>query len=75
VSTAAAIWLGIARGWTGVVNTASAFFVLFLYFRLYHWLWDLMPKFAFFAVIGAIAIVLVIAFKRVRGRIKREAAA
>jgi uncharacterized membrane protein len=69
-SAAGAIALGIVRQWDGVVNTGSVFFVIFLYCRLYHWWWDVMPKYAFFAVIGAIAIVLAIAFKRVRERLK-----
>lgn len=69
-SAAGAIALGIVRQWDGVVNAGAVFFVIFLYCRLYHWWWDLMPKYAFFAVIGAIAIALVIAFKRVRAGLK-----
>ena len=42
---------------------------MFLFCRLYHWWWDWMPKFLFFAVIGAIAIVLVWGFKRLRARL------
>ena len=68
-ASAGAIWLGIARQWDGVVNTGALFFAIFLFCRLYHWWWDVMPKYLFFAVIGAIAIVLVLAFKRVRGRL------
>jgi uncharacterized membrane protein len=64
-----AIWLGIARQWDGVVNTASVFFTLFLFSRLYHWWWDVMPKYVFFAIIGGVAILLVMAFKRVRARL------
>lgn len=66
LSSAAAIWLGIARQWNGIVNLGSVFFTLFLFFRLYHWWWHWMPKYLFFAVIGALGIVLVLAFKRVR---------
>jgi uncharacterized membrane protein len=73
-SAAGAIWLGIARQWDGVVNTASVFFVIFLFCRLYHWWWDVLPKYLFFAAIGAIGIALVIAFKRVRTRLKLEIA-
>jgi uncharacterized membrane protein len=69
-SAAAAIALGIVRQWDGVVNTGAVFFVIFLYCRLYHWWWELMPKYAFFAIIGAIAIALVFAFKRVRAQLK-----
>jgi uncharacterized membrane protein len=74
-TAAGAIWLGIARQWDGVVNTGSLFFVIFLFCRLYHWWWHSMPNYLFFAVIGAIAIVLVVAFKRVRAGLKSGAAA
>jgi len=73
-ASAAAIWLGIVRQWDGVVNTGSVFFTIFLFCRLYHWWWDWMPKYVFFAIIGAIAIVLVVAFKRVRGRLTERTA-
>jgi uncharacterized membrane protein len=68
-ASAGAIWLGIVRQWDGVVNTSSVFFTIFLFCRLYHWWWDTMPKYLFFAVIGAIAIALVVGFKRVRARL------
>src|SRR5439155_5003776 len=68
-SAAGAIWIGIARQWDGVVNTASVFFTIFLFLRLYHWWWKAMPKYLFFAILGAVAILLVMAFKRVRTRL------
>ena len=68
--SAGAIWLGITRQWDGLVNLSSAFFTIFLFCRLYHWWWDWMPKYLFFAVIGAIAIVLVVGFKHTRTRLK-----
>ena len=68
IASAGAIWLGIERQWDGVVNASSVFFVIFLYSRLYHWWWHWMPKFVFFGLIGAIAIALVLGFKRVRAR-------
>ena len=69
LSSAGAIWLGIKRGWNGVVNSGSVFFAIFLFTRLYHWWWDWMPKYVFFAVIGGLGIGLVLAFKQLRGRI------
>ncbi len=70
LASAGAIWLGITRQWDGVVNISSVFFAVFLFCRLYHWWWDWMPQYLFFAVIGAIAILLVLGFKRVRARLK-----
>ena len=66
-----AIWWGIARNWNNVVNTGATFFILFLFARLFHWWWDLLPRYLFFAVIGAVAIALVAAFKRLRSRMGR----
>jgi hypothetical protein len=60
------IWLGIARNWTGIVNTGATFFTIFLFCRFYHWLWDWMPQYLFFALIGALGIALVAGFKRMR---------
>jgi Predicted membrane protein (DUF2157) len=72
VTSAGAIWLGIKRQWNGVVNISATAFVIFLYSRLYHWWWDWMPKYLFFAVIGALGIALVLAFKRLRGQMARS---
>jgi uncharacterized membrane protein len=69
LTSAGAIWLGIARQWNGVVNTAATAFVIFLYTRLYHWWWDWMPRYLFFAAIGGLGIALVLAFKRMRAQI------
>jgi len=68
LSSAGAIWLGIRRQWNGVVNTAATFFVIFMFTRLYHWWWDWMPKYLFFAVIGTLGIVLVVGFQKMRGK-------
>jgi len=64
----AIITMGIRRGWRGDVNIASAFFAIFLYVRLYRWWWDWMPRYLFFLAVGAVAIGLVIAFRRLRDR-------
>jgi uncharacterized membrane protein len=63
---AAAIWFGIKRGFKHLVSAAGAFFVLFLYCRLFQWWWDWMPKYLFFLIIGAISLGLLAVFQRVR---------
>ncbi|HVY92339.1 MAG TPA: DUF2157 domain-containing protein [Bryobacteraceae bacterium] len=68
LTTAGGIWLGIRRQWNGVVNVSATFFVIFLYSRLYHWWWDWMPKYLFFAAVGGVGILLVVVFRRMRGR-------
>ncbi len=76
LTSAGAIWVGIVRHWNGVVNTSATAFAIFLFTRLYHWWWNWMPKYLFFAVIGALGITLVLAFKRVRGQMSlKEASA
>jgi hypothetical protein len=74
LASAGAIWLGIQRHWNGVVNTSATAFVIFLFTRLYHWWWDWMPKYLFFAVIGALGIALVLTFQRLRNRMARDGA-
>ena len=78
VLAAGAIWWGIRRIWNGMVNVGTVFFVIFLFTRLYHWWWDWMPRYLFFAIIGAVGVALVAAFKRVHRmlvRVENEAAA
>ena len=72
LAASGAVALGIRRHWNGVVNCAAVFFVVFLYSRLHRWFWDLLPKYLFFALIGAIAIALVFGFRRLRERMKQE---
>lgn len=64
--SAAAIWLGIQKGWPEVVNTGNVFFTIFLYTKFYDWWWDWMPKYLFFLVIGLTAILMLLIFKRLR---------
>ena len=68
ILSAGAIWLGIKRGWNGIVNTGALFFTIFAFTRLYHWWWDWMPRYLFFAAIGGLGIALVLAFKHIRSR-------
>jgi len=70
IAAAASVWIGIRQNWTGVVNTGTAFFTIFLFFRLVDWWWDWMPKYLFFLLIGLVAIGLVAVFKRLRMRMR-----
>ncbi len=62
--SAAAIWLGIRRGWGETVNTGTVFFVVFLYTKFYDWWWEIMPKYLFFLVLGLVAVLLLLVLKR-----------
>jgi uncharacterized membrane protein len=70
IAAAGAVWIGIRNNWAGVVNTGTAFFTIFLFFRLVDLWWKWMPKYLFFLLIGLVAIGLVAVFKRVRGRMR-----
>lgn len=66
--SALAIAYGVRRGWNDVVNTGVAFFVILLYTKFFDWWWSWMPKFVFFLLLGLAAIVLLLVFRRLRGR-------
>jgi len=68
---AGAIWLAIRRQWREVVNTGSAFFVVFLYAKLVDWYWAWMPRYLFFLVVGLVAVALLTALKQVRTRFRQ----
>lgn len=70
---AAAVWFGIRRSWIGVVYTSAGFFTLFLYIRLFRWLWDWLPSYVMFAAVGAIAIAVMYVLKRLRSLTFQEA--
>jgi uncharacterized membrane protein len=66
------IWLGIRRHWSGVINLGSTFFVIFIYTKLYDWWWDWMPKYLFFLLLGAIAVLILLVLRRLRSRVREE---
>jgi uncharacterized membrane protein len=64
--SAAAVWLGVRKHWTEVVNTGATFFVIFLYTKFYDWWWEVMPKYLFFLVVGLTAVLFLVVMKRLR---------
>lgn len=73
VTAAGAIWISVRQQWTETVTLTSIFFALFLLERLVDWLWDLLPNYLFFLVIGLLAIGLIAAFRRVRASVGARA--
>src|SRR5574340_113599 len=65
---ALAIWRGVLGRSTSIVNTAAAFFAVYLYRRLFQWWWDWMPKYLFFLIIGVVLLGLLYFFQRLRRR-------
>jgi len=73
-ASGAAIWLGARRDQAHVVNTGVAFFVLFLYTKFFDWWWELLPKYLFFLLVGAISVAVLAVLRRLRAE-RREPAA
>ena len=65
-ASAAAIWIGIRRGWREVVHTGSVFFVAFLWAKFLDWWWDWMPRYLFFLIVGLTAAAALVALKKAR---------
>jgi len=72
VFSAGAIWLGIKKGWSEVVNTGNTFFTIFLYTKFYDWWWEWLPKYLFFLIISLTAILILLMFKRLRKSYSRN---
>ncbi len=62
------IWVGVRFDLRGTVNLGAAYFVICLFLKLVDWWWDWMPKYLFFFIVGAIAIALLTAFRKLRER-------
>lgn len=60
------IWFGIRRHLPGTTNLGSTFFVIFLYTKFFDWWWDWLPKYLFFLLLGAIALLLLVVLRRLR---------
>ena len=68
IVSAIAIWFGIRKGYTEVVNTGNTFFVLFLYTKFYDWWWSMMPKYLFFLIIGIVSVLFLTVLKRIKSK-------
>jgi uncharacterized membrane protein len=66
----AAIWLGIRRRWSEVVNAASLFLVLFVYAKCFDWWWTLLPRWLFFLLLGGLAMAGLALLSRIRLRMR-----
>jgi len=66
IISAVLISLGIRLHWPEVINTGNAFFVLFLYTKMFDWWWEVMPKYLFFLLIALTSLLLLFVYKRIR---------
>lgn len=72
VLAALATWAGVRRGESETTNIGAGAFVLFLYVKLFQWWWDWMPKWAFFLVLGLVAVGLLLLMRRLHS-VRRRA--
>jgi uncharacterized membrane protein len=61
-----AIAVGSRRGWREVETIGTAFLVFYLFPRFFDCWWDWMPRWLFFLVIGALAVAMLLALRRLR---------
>ena len=66
VALPALVMWGIRRDQRLVMQIGSAGAVLYLYMRLVDWFWDLVPKWLFFLLVGALALVILLVLRRLR---------
>jgi hypothetical protein len=65
VLTGLVAW-GIRRDQRLVTQIGSAGAVIYLFMRLVDWFWDLVPKWLFFLLVGAFALTVLLALRRLR---------
>jgi uncharacterized membrane protein len=66
VLAAGAVWLGVRQGWIDLVRLGAAAFVVFLFAKFFDWWWDWMPKYVFFLILGAMALLILWLLRRLR---------
>jgi hypothetical protein len=66
VAAAALMVLGTRRNWPEVLNSGLSFFILFMGLKMFDWLWDLLPDYLFFLVLGLMAIAVLLLLRRIR---------
>ena len=62
----ALIAAGLRRGWTDTVNLGSSLCGVLLLLRFVDWWWDWMPKYLFFLIVGATALLFMFLLRRLR---------
>jgi uncharacterized membrane protein len=71
---AAVTGIGVRKRWAETAYLGALFFVALLYARLVEWCWDWMPRWVFFLMLGAVAVVCMLLLKRLQRRYRRAAA-
>jgi hypothetical protein len=61
-----AIGVGVRRGWREAETSGTVFLALCLFARFFDWWWDVLPRWLFFLVIGALSVGMLLALRRLR---------
>jgi uncharacterized membrane protein len=70
---ALSVWVGIRRRRPEVTCAGTVFFAAFLVMKFVEWWWDWMPKYAFFLILGALALAVLAILHRARTLHRRSA--
>ena len=68
VVSAAGAWIGIRRDWHEVTVVAVIGFAIALVVKYVDWLWDAVPAFAFFLIVGSTAVAVGWGLRHLRAR-------
>jgi uncharacterized membrane protein len=68
-----AVWLGVRNRWTETTVLGTVFLVVLLYVKFFEWWWDWMPKWLFFLVLGAVAVGILLALRRLQSAMRKVA--
>lgn len=71
VLAALATALGVRRSWPETTAIAAGAFVLFLYVKLFDWWWASLPRWAFFLLLGLVAVAVLVLLRLLHARARR----
>ena len=66
ITFAALIWQGLRADQVELVRVGTAGMALLLFLRAMDWFWEIMPKWLFFLLVGAIAFGTLLLLRRLK---------
>jgi uncharacterized membrane protein len=66
--TAGGIWLGIRRSWNALRIASTLGLIWLMFVKAFDWLWELVPRYLFFLLIGGLAVAVLLLLRRTRTR-------
>ena len=64
--------MGIRNSWPEVTILSAVGFVVMLFTKMVDWMWDAIPQYLFFLLIGGISLALIAVFRRIRTRFREQ---